>query len=407
MIARSGMVKRRSEAGQTLAFVSLALVTLLAAAGLAVDMGYFRYERRLLQSAADSAALAAATDLNLGQTGQGVAQADALLVAQANGFQDGVNATTVNVTFPGLNPQNAVQVTIQRILPSFFIQVVGANLYTISATGLATIGTSQGCIYALNGDGLGPGLVLNAGIDAPNCGVVDNGPLSGPGDITAASAGVYGSFAGYGGFSTPAVVSIPQPAADPLLYLQPDAPTPSATCIPNLGWATPITLSPGTYCMGITINSGGMVTFNPGLYILGGPLLITGTGTATGVGVTFYVAPGPATFTFNGTGAISLSAPLTVDASFQNVPPGILFFQDPGNTNPADVSESVPGPPGNVMLSGTLYFPTAPLTIAGSATGTNAVVVAYSVTVVTGNVLNSDSPTVPGGSPLQNVSLVD
>ena len=43
------MLKRKSEAGQTLALVSFGLLTFLAAAGLAVDMGYMRYEKRLMQ----------------------------------------------------------------------------------------------------------------------------------------------------------------------------------------------------------------------------------------------------------------------------------------------------------------------------------------------------------------------
>ena len=94
------MVKRRSEAGQTLALVSICLVTFLAAAGLAVDMGYMRYEKRLMQSAADSAALIAATDANLGESGSAIADAQA--VATANGFQDGVN--NVSVILPQSRP---------------------------------------------------------------------------------------------------------------------------------------------------------------------------------------------------------------------------------------------------------------------------------------------------------------
>ena len=94
------MVKRRSEAGQTMPLVALAMVTLLACAGLAVDMGYMRYQKRLMQTAADSAALAAATDLNLADPTQ--YQNDALAVAAQNGFQDGVNNTTVAVNNIGL-----------------------------------------------------------------------------------------------------------------------------------------------------------------------------------------------------------------------------------------------------------------------------------------------------------------
>jgi Flp pilus assembly protein TadG len=392
------IVKRRSEAGQTLALVAFGMVTFLAAAGLAVDMGYMRYEKRLMQSAADSAALAAAIDQNLGEVG--MANADAQAVATANGFQDGVNNTTVTVSNSPINPANAIRVDIQQVFPSIFMKVMGINTSTISAFGVATIGTSQGCIYALQVGGAG--LTLNAGINAPNCGIVDNGPLNGAGNITAASAGILGSNAGYGGLSAPAPLeTIAQAAADPLAYVNLAPPAPASPCIPDPMVNAAVTLSEGTYC-GITINAGGNVTFNPGLYILNGGtgLVITGTGIANGVGVSFYNT-GTGAFTFNGIGNVTLSASTV---GFPNLPAGILFYQDPADASAADVSEAALG---NVELSGTLYFPNAPLTIAGSVVGTNALIVASSITVAGSVLLNADLPTVPGGSPLQSVSLVE
>lgn len=386
--------------------VALALVTLLATAGLAVDMGYMRYQKRLMQTAADAAALAAATDQNLGDPSQ--YQNDALAVAAANGFQDGVNNTTVAVTILGplgAAPGTPVRVVIQKQYPAIFMQVVGIPNSTISAAGMATLSVSPNCLVAL--DQAGTGVTLNAGVSAGNCGVMSNGPLSGSGDITAAYVGVVGSVGGYGGTASPNTYQqILQPVADPLSYLVP--PTPSSPCTPKTVTAMsgPLmngveTLTPGTYC-GIAIQDGAIVTFDPGLYILtASGLQITGTGTATsnGGGVTFYNT-GTGAFSFTGSGAVDLSASTSpVDV----LPAGILFYQDPGNTTPADVSE---GATGNVKLSGTMYFPTASLTIAGSVNGTNAVTVAGSITVTGSTLLTADSPTVPGGSPLQSVALV-
>jgi hypothetical protein len=385
------------------------MVTFLAAAGLAVDMGYMRYEKRLMQAAADSAALAAATDLNLGEGGS--ANTDAQAVATANGFQDGVNNVTVSFPNPGVNLGNAFEVTIQQVLPTFFMKVVGINSSTVFASGVATIGTSQGCIYALQTGGAG--LTLNAGINAPNCGIVDNGSLNGVGDIAAASIGVYVP-GGYGGVATIAPVeATAQPAADPLAYMTPppgpgSCPVPSPTVVnatsgPLMNGV--VELGPGTYC-GILIDTGGIVTFDPGLYILHGGmgLQIQNTGTATGTGVTFYIDPTGGAITFSGTGAVTLSAP----TSAGTLPANILFYQDPGNPSAADVSN---GGIGNVTLSGTLYFPNAPLTIAGSFNpNQNSLVVAQSVTVAGTLQLNADSTSpalAPGGSPLVNVSLVE
>ncbi|HEX5825260.1 MAG TPA: pilus assembly protein TadG-related protein, partial [Candidatus Limnocylindrales bacterium] len=63
----------RAERGQVMVVFALALTVLLAAAGLAFDVGRFYSERRFLQNAADAAALAAANALIRGDT---VAEAD-------------------------------------------------------------------------------------------------------------------------------------------------------------------------------------------------------------------------------------------------------------------------------------------------------------------------------------------
>jgi Putative Flp pilus-assembly TadE/G-like len=68
---------RRASRGQVLVIFALGLTGLLAAAGIAVDIGRFYSERRFLQNTADAAALAAANALVRGST-----DADAILAAQ-------------------------------------------------------------------------------------------------------------------------------------------------------------------------------------------------------------------------------------------------------------------------------------------------------------------------------------
>ncbi len=59
---------RRAQEGQTLVLVALFLTALMAFAALAIDVGRWYSERRFLQNAADSAALAAANSLIQGKT---------------------------------------------------------------------------------------------------------------------------------------------------------------------------------------------------------------------------------------------------------------------------------------------------------------------------------------------------
>ena len=56
-------MRYKSEAGQAVIFTAVAMVALMGFAGLAVDMGLMRYEKRAQQSAADGAAIAGADEL--------------------------------------------------------------------------------------------------------------------------------------------------------------------------------------------------------------------------------------------------------------------------------------------------------------------------------------------------------
>ena len=70
-----------------------------------------------------------------------------------------------------------------------------------------------------------------AGINAPNCGIIDNQDLTknGSGSITAASIGVHGTSTDHGpGAITPTPVTGIVPAADPLSYLTPPGPEEAA-----------------------------------------------------------------------------------------------------------------------------------------------------------------------------------
>jgi hypothetical protein len=89
---------RDGEHGQVLVIFVLALVALMGAAGLAIDIGRFYSERRFLQNAADAAALAAANTLIAGKTTD-AARTEALAVIARN-FQIPPNGITPSVPPP-------------------------------------------------------------------------------------------------------------------------------------------------------------------------------------------------------------------------------------------------------------------------------------------------------------------
>src|SRR5260370_38482211 len=90
------LARGRRESGQIAGIAAISLVALVAMAGLSVDVGYARFEKRRMQTAADSAAIAAAYALNTGGNYTTAARNDSGL----NGFTNGTNGVTVTVSNP-------------------------------------------------------------------------------------------------------------------------------------------------------------------------------------------------------------------------------------------------------------------------------------------------------------------
>lgn len=130
-------MKNRTERGQTLVIFALALVGLLAFVALAIDIGRLYIERRNAQSAADSAAFAAAIvkirkedSLPLDQLKTAIANA-AIAAAQNDGFP----ASTVTTHYPPVRPgkpydgdASYIQVIIQSSFNTFFVHIFGRTL---------------------------------------------------------------------------------------------------------------------------------------------------------------------------------------------------------------------------------------------------------------------------------------
>src|SRR5947207_13537269 len=77
-------MKFNKQSGQVLIGTAVAMVVLAGFAGLAIDMGTLRYQKRVQQTAADSAAIAGAQNLDFGS---GVV-AGARAASAQNGFTD-------------------------------------------------------------------------------------------------------------------------------------------------------------------------------------------------------------------------------------------------------------------------------------------------------------------------------
>ena len=386
----------RSDRGQTLPFIAMMIFVLIGVLGLAVDVGSYRYDQRTQQSAADSAAIAAAAELNSGSSGAiAAAKAD----ATTNGYRDGVSGVTVAVntnysdSFTGSS--NAVQVVVSKAYPKYFGGVLGgAGTVTVATTAVARVaGTGPECVYQLNPNGSPNfnGMTFNGA----TCGIIMNGTGNFNGaHVNAAYIGYAGGTPNTNGATfTEAVPAPALPVIDPCPhipgcnYLATNAPS-TTPCISFNGNGYNGYLSQGCY-NNLNLN-GAHVTFNPGLYVINGPTNLNGA-TLIGSGVTFYITSS-GSFNFNGTN-INLSPPTTGPTA------GVLIYEVPGNSANPNFNGAT-----SSNVSGLLYFPSVNVNFNGSL-GAYAVLVVSDVNF-NGSTQNFPSPP-PNGSMVQQPTLAE
>jgi Flp pilus assembly protein TadG len=374
-----------------LPLTALALSVVVAMAAFAVDIGYWRYQQRLLQSAADSAAMAGGIELDYSTTLANVTAA-AKKDAATNGFTDngGVNVSVAVNNPPAsgayAGSASAVEVIITEKQPQFFSGIFGGGARTVAARAVsAENSVGRGCVYALSPSGTA--LTINGTtVNIPTCGVYVNGNLTVNGStVTAHSIGYAGSD-NINGSTFPQ--SAPQqslPAADPCAtvpgcaYLAANPPVPG-TCLNPTFNGHPASIPAGTYCSTLQINGASSVTFAPGLYILEQGMTINGSSNISGAGVTFYNLGGTMT------GLNGSSGTLTAPSSGNYA--GILMYQVPSDTN-GFVENGSAG-----SMAGALYFPGGQLTLNG---GLSSWLLAIGSTVViNGSGLSVTSSAFPG-----------
>jgi len=132
----------RDERGQVLVLVAVAMVALIAVAGLAIDVGYAYYAQRSLQASVDAAALAGAQELP-DPTAAAAAAHDYGGEEGARNARRNVRGVTTSVTTrclrsaPGCNPANAIRVVERATVPTVFARVVGIDSFDVVAKATA------------------------------------------------------------------------------------------------------------------------------------------------------------------------------------------------------------------------------------------------------------------------------
>jgi len=402
----------RDRTGGILVFAAIAAPVMIGAAGLAVDVGLWYANKRLAQSAVDSAALAGALELRRSDGDitsiTNVVNADALI----NGFS-AANGDIIDVD---ASASPLVAITITRGVPGLLSQVIFTETTNVQARAVARADVNDSCIWSLNPNDQGAVSVVGAAEVELGCGVLANsGDIdglhqNGSGCLNATTLKVVGGSTA--DCMSPAPETGMTPVVDPLAAIPDPTVGPcdfnGNDAVYNAAYGGPaITLNPGVYCgNGIRILTNWPVTFNPGLYILDGArLTLAAQSVVTGFDVSFYL-------TENNDGnsetiGIAGGADVTLSAPNDGPLPGILFYHDRDAAN--DIEHSFAGG-SDMQLEGILYFPSSDVAFKGGSSlqSSAAAIIADDVTFAGNTYLGGfESSALLGNALMLQATLVE
>lgn len=374
---------QRLRRGAVTLMAAVCLVGMLAVLALSLDAGGMMAERRRAQATADSAALAAASDLfqnywtYSGADVLGTAKTSALSTAKANGYANDGTSSIVTVNIPPASgffsgKRGYVEVVVEFRNNRAFSNVFGSGSIPVRARSVAVgtpIAVDVGILVldptqkaALNSQGSGTTTVTDTSVIV-NSNNAAAAVAGGGGSMTAQKFVITGGYdtSGGGTFNGPIRQGAP-PTSDPLS----DLPVPDkSTMVVQANRNTHTTsgdlyLQPGVYRKGITVSGTGNLYLAPGIYYMdGGGFSFSGQGSLVGQGVMIYSNPGNGNadgISVTGQGSMVISAPTS--GTYK----GVTFFQD----RTSNVTGNVQGTGGKTDISGTFYFAGAQLNIAGN-----------------------------------------
>jgi Flp pilus assembly protein TadG len=188
---------RRRQTGQAIVIMALAMVAICGMLALAIDAGRLYFQRRLMQDAVDSGALAGAQDLVATTANPNGSPSNALFHAldatfsvfnqtptkpigdasynnpPSNTVTDTRGGYTVTAVAPSGYNSKQVQVSVSYNAVATFIQVLGFSQVNIQATATAEAGTNAKTYAIFAYGGIGTGNTIN--VQGSGFSQIDNG----------------------------------------------------------------------------------------------------------------------------------------------------------------------------------------------------------------------------------------
>ena len=390
------------EDGQAVILAALCLTMLMGGMALAVDVGYLHYRQRQLQTAADSAAIAAGLELgNCGNTVCANMTTAAAVALKESGItsasitpaknqcsvtKSSSLAMIINVapcvlgaSDPNNGNANMAEVVLTEPQNTFFGAIFGIRTINLAAraeAGEAWINsapTPPACLYTKSLE-----FNSNASLNLQNCGIYDYGNLQTNTNESATATDFlyYGTWSPNNchknctwnlGEGETQPTHTTTATTDPLASQYSTPPNKPGTTYTNVTFNSNSgtnTLNPGYYQGDVNINSNVTVDLTPGLYYFDGSLNVDSNSTLEcttctgGQGVTLYFNTGQLQANSNST--VQLTA-ATTGSQTNGAYPNMLLWAGPSASNMEIDSNA------SSYFSGIIYLPDQTLTLNSNA----------------------------------------
>ncbi|WGS00645.1 pilus assembly protein TadG-related protein [Bradyrhizobium sp. ISRA443] len=368
----------RDESGSYAIVVALLLPVLVGTAGLGTEVAWWFYKQKNMLSAADSAAVSAATaGTNL------VTEAGAITAFY--GYTNGTNNVTVTVNQPPTtgsftSNSQAVEVIISQPQPRLLSALFGSGTVPVTARAVALPNVGTGCVLALDPTANSAVNVSGSNnLNLINCNLYSNSSgspslnVSGTARVSANLVGAVGTISGASNITAPnGIRSGIRPTADPYATVSPPTtPTPCDPSNQKINSSGKVnSISPGVCYSGlVSVQSGYTLDLTPGIYYFygsGGGLSVQGNATVTcssctgtaGVTLVFTgsASNGWATANIGSNAIVNLTAPASGPTA------GIVMYGDRSMTT--GTTFSLQGG-GSQNFGGAIYLPKANLQFSG------------------------------------------
>lgn len=380
---KHGFIKfLNDQRGSVMTLSALMFPVVIGLAGVGLDVSSWMMTKRDLQTAADAAAIAGAWEIANGYDDE--AESVAIKEAQANGYDpdlDGSLDFEVTVNEEG---QTVVSATIQQRANIFFSSMfLETDVYTATAASSVVIEPTGGfCILALDEEqDASFSAVGTVSIDATECGIAVNSDSDTAMDLTGVVSLDIGDLSIVGDYEIGSNVTLQyndlnlgvsrfrDPYSD--LEVEEHDSCSAADIRRGNSYSRSVTLSPGTYCGGLTLSGNNDVTFEPGVYYIdGGDFKVTGNGSLYGEGVSFVLTNSNtndgdwANLNISGGKEVFFSAP----AEGEDME-GVVFYQD-RDTPESSTKNKLTGT-SSIILEGAAYFPSRGIDFGGNNDATS------------------------------------